>query len=392
MAPNNKPSSINSIKDHKLTKRRLLKALSSAGFGAASVNAITVDDVKAADSDQVTIAITCDGERKKRVSSDWYDHLVRARRVKNEIEENWLYSTDSGKDSYDDVFAVWLDAGTDSNNPHVKVTIDKNSSSKEETRGNVPERRDNVRIDVEEAPREHEQVCEPKCKQDTSEMPGGLSVSINGNGGSLGPQAWDNKDGTWTLTTAGHVAAQEGTCGDDLIGSNVEHCGEYIGYVKDIDHSLDMCIIEPAYDVEPIPEVWNPDDHSSRWGTITDTLSADGVDYWMGDNPNNNQRKVWKYGVGSCYSEGYVHARGTKEDPEVNNPCTPDPKTWNECVRWGTINSIWGGDSGSIAFGADPDSDDFFAVCQNSWRWYNYSAGPAGYAWRNKHGYSWRTF
>lgn len=392
MEPTDKPSSINRIKDHKLTKRRLIKALSSAGFGAASVSAITVDDVKASDSDQVTISLTCDGDRKKRVSSDWYDHLVRARRVKKKMEENWLHSGRGNKDSHNDVFGVWLDAGTGSNNPHVKVTIDKNSSTKDETRGNVPERRNDVSIDVEEAPREYESMCDPKCKQDTSNMPGGLSVSINGDGGTLAPQTWDNKEGTWTLTTAAHVPAQDGECGDDLLGSSAWHCGDYIGYVKDIDHSLDMCIIEPAYGVDPMPEVWNPDNHSERWGTITDTLSADGVDYWMGDNPNNSKRKVWKYGVGTCHSEGYIDARGTKEDPFVNNPCTPGSETWNECVRWGSFSDIGGGDSGSIAFGADPDSDDFFAVCQNSWRWFDYAAGPAGYAWRNKHGYSWRTF
>jgi len=385
MARVEKPSSINEINDHKLTKRRLLKTLSSAGFGAATVGAISVDDVKAADSDQVTIALTCDGERKMRVSSDWYDHLVRARRVKEKVEDGWLQSGNGNKDKHNDVFGVWLDAGTGSNNPHVIVSIDEDSSTKGETRGEVPERRDDVRIAVEEMSREFEAVCEPKCKSSTSEMPGGLEVCFDGGCGTLGPQAFDYNDYTWGLTTAAHVPAQDGMCGDDIIGENAYHCDDYIGQVKDIEHSHDMCIIEPSTD--PLPEVWNPDDHSERWEIITDSLSADGVDYWM-----ENDRRVWKYGKGSCYSDGEVKARGTKEDPFTNNPCTLGSETWDDCVRWGSVGDLVGGDSGSIAFGADPDSNDFYACCQNSWQWVNYAAGPAGYAWKNKHGYEWRTF
>lgn len=395
MPPIDKPSSINNIKDHKLTKRRLLSALSSAGFGTATVSSLTIDDVKAADSDQVTIALTCDGDRKERVSSDWYDHLVRARRVTQRMEKNWLGSGNSNRDTHNDVFGVWLNSGSGSNAPHVIITIDRNSSTKDETRGEVPERRNDVRIEVEERSREYESACDPKCKENLSEMPGGLEVCFDGVGcGTLGPQAWDYNDNTWNLTTAAHVPADDGHCGDDIIGDIAETaCGDYIGRVKYIDHTHDICIIDPYMD--PLPEVWNPEDHSERWGVITDSLSADGVDYWMGGE-DHDERKVWKYGAKTCHSEGYVDARGKKEDPEVGNPCTPDPNTWNDCVRWGSVTDLGAGDSGSIAFGADPYSNDFYAVCQNSWRWvdplHNYTAGPAGYAWKNKHGYEWRTF
>lgn len=379
------PSSINQVKDHRLTKRRLVKILSSAGFGAASVSALTVDDVKAADSDQVTIALTCDGERTKRVSSDWYDAVVRARRVKETVENNWLSSGNGERDTHNDVFGVWLDAGTGANAPHVIVTIDEDSSTKAETRGSVPERRNDVRIAVEEAPREYESMCDPKCKSDTSEMPGGLEVCFDHGCGTLGPQAYDYNDNSWVLTTAAHIPADGGYCGEDIINEVVKHCGESIGLVKDVDHKHDMCIIMPYFNTDTLPEVWNPSDHSERWGTITDSLSADGVDYWM-----SNDRKVWKYGKRSCKTQGEVKARGTKENPLVNDPCTPG--TWNDCVQWGHATDNQPGDSGSIAFGADPDSDDFYAICQNSWSWVNYATGPAGYAWKNHHGYEWRTF
>lgn len=383
-----KPSSLSKFKDSKLTRRKLLQAASAAGFGTATISTITVDDVKAADSDEVTISITCDGSRKVRVSSDWYDYLERTRRVKKKMENNWLSSGSNNgqKDKHNDVMAVWLNAGTGSQNPHLILTIDEDSDTKDETRGDIPEWKNNVRIAVEEAEREYKPACDPQCKSNLDTMPGGLSVSIQGTG-TLGPQAYDYNNNKYVLTTAAHVASKNNTfsedeCGDDLLGKTVDHCGDYIGYVDYIDHVHDVCIIEPT--PNPLPEIWNPSDHSDRYGTITDSLSKDGVDYWM-----NNGRKAFKYGIKTCYTWGYVHARGKKENPGEFGPCTD---TWEDCVRWGQYGDLGRGDSGSVAFGADPDSNDFFAICQNSWRWYDYTTGPAGYAWKNQHGYEWRTF
>jgi hypothetical protein len=379
----NKPSDVQKVKTHKLTKRRLMKILSAAGLCSASIKFVSTDDVKASDSDQVTISIDNSGERKKQVSADWYDQLVRARRVKNKMQNTWLDPNGNDKDKYDDVFGVWLDAGTGSNNPHVILTVDKNSDTKGETRGEIPEREEEVRIAVEEAAQDYEPACDDKCKNSTDAMPGGLEICINNGCGTLGPKMIDYDTNNYKLSTAAHVASTDNKCGSDLIGDPVYHCGDYyIGDVEYIDHDHDICVIDTKSSTEPLPEIWNPEDHSDRYGEIKNSLSAGGVDYWM-----ENDRKLWKYGVSSCYSWGRVSARGKREKAGDYSPCAG---AWEDCVRWGSINDLDAGDSGSVAFGADPDSNDFFACSQNSWRWWNYTAGPAAYAILDHHDYEWR--
>jgi hypothetical protein len=168
-----------------------MKALKSAGFSSAAVAHLTVDDVRAADSDQVPIAIDTEGETIVNVSADWYDQLQRTRNVVNEMSKNWLGNREgpnekSGgpKDKYNDALAVWL-AGSGGDNPHVRITIDKTSNSKDDTRGNIPGGKNDVRIDVEEAdPKKEELLCEPNQKSDTSSLPGGLRVTFSGPEGS----------------------------------------------------------------------------------------------------------------------------------------------------------------------------------------------------------------
>lgn len=369
-----KPSDVNKIKSTKLTKRRLLKALSTAGAGTATLQAMTVDDVKAADSDQVTITMTCGRDIKQRVPADWYDFLIRARKVKRRLTDNWL-STNShsgNKDGDNDVFGVWLDAGKGGSNPHVVVTIDENSNTKGETKGKIPERKNDVAVEVETAEREYETACDPECK-DVGDIPGGLEVSVEdvSGKGTLGPQAFDYSQNRFVGTTAAHVASvdntypEENECGNELIGRNVYHCNRKIGEVDYIDHKHDVCLIAGDY-VDWIPEIWNPANHSSRY-PITDTATKDGVDFWI-----NKDKQIQKLGRITCYTGGEIHARGTREDASTFSACADD---WYDCVRWGNADDIGAGDSGSVAFGYHTESDNFYAVCQNSWRWYDYSTG-----------------
>ena len=157
MSRYNKPSDIHKKNFRRLTKRRMLKILISAGISASTANAVTAEDVQDASSDQIPISLDSDGNSIVYVYSDWYDHLKRARDVKYDLEREWITGRNT-KDTEDDVYSVWLDAGKRGDNPHVILTIDKNSSSKNETRGRIPEYRDNVRIDIEEAERKYKYI------------------------------------------------------------------------------------------------------------------------------------------------------------------------------------------------------------------------------------------
>lgn len=383
-----KPSSIHSKKIGRFTRRRLMKALSTTGLASASIGALSVDDVRGAASDEVPIALDTEGNSTEYVDADWYDRLVRARKVRNAVDENWLSETASEgtREVRQAVIGVWLDAGSGTSEPHVIVSLDRDAAGLAEARGAIPERRNGVPIRLEETDREEELACSPQSKSDTSSMPGGLAVNFSGSDGSTQGTLTSRVIDDWgfhgdALMTAAHVPEQaEGECGSSLLGMTARHNGDKIGEVNYVDHEHDIAVIYESGGTTPLNEVWNPEDHSERY-TITGTMTMDAIDTWI-----DNDRLVWKYGVGECYSQGTIAARGKKEAAVYNEDCTSD---WYDTVRWGSYDSIGPGDSGSITFGKNHDGGGFLASNINSWRWWDYSAGPAGYAIRSDHGYYW---
>lgn len=79
---------LNSIKDHKLTRRRILEAATAAGMSTAAAMTLTPEDVKAADSDQVTVPFDVHGNSKFQIASDKLDWYYRARDATEHIRQN----------------------------------------------------------------------------------------------------------------------------------------------------------------------------------------------------------------------------------------------------------------------------------------------------------------
>ena len=82
------PSDVHRSKDTKLTRRRILRTLTAAGVTPVAASRITVDDVKAADDDQVPISLDVKGEIKKNVPADWYDKLIHTRDIRSKLSRN----------------------------------------------------------------------------------------------------------------------------------------------------------------------------------------------------------------------------------------------------------------------------------------------------------------
>ena len=407
-----KPSDIHRKRMGGMTRRRLLKTLTAFGFSASTAIVLTPGDVQAADSDQVPISIDHSNTSIVMVDADWYDRLQETRDNFDAMKRDWLPprgrrnsnegNKNSGKshgpkDMHNDVIGLYISAGKGNDNPHIIVSIDQESDTKDETRGNIPEQRGESRIEIEERDSEKELAlehsnCNDKEVSNPDKIPGGVRISFAGrdNVGTLTSRVVDGDfNYNYSLATAAHVLSRdENECGSDLVGTDAYHYGNYIGSVVAVDHQLDMVIVHNSSSTDqPIPEVWHPADHSERWEPIEDTLTDDGVDYWI-----NNDRQLFKYGQSSCYTNGKVHSRGNTERPYVNNECA---EFWYDCVRWGEYGSIEAGDSGSITFGAHPDRDTFLACNVNSWRdgsvsEREYSAGPAGFAWQDAHSYWWK--
>lgn len=418
---NDKPSDIHKKSSSKLTRRRLMKMSSALGFSGATALNLTPEDVKAADSDQVPIALGYSSDTKVMVDADWYDRLIIARRQLQKLSEGWLEGTNSRatRDEHDDVHSVWLDAGKGGKLPSLIMSVDKESPTKNETRGNIPEFSNGIEVEVEETPRRVQETthadedphplepcgphgCEHYPKSDKSELPGGLKVEFYGSEltttATLSPRTYytgTSPDLYYCFTTAAHAPAKaEDACGSDLIGLTANHDGIPIGDIVMVDHDYDIAVIfDDVINDRPQGKVVNPAAHSEQY-RIKDTLNEDGVDHFI-NNSDDDSVYVEKHGVGSCKSSGDVHSRGNTELQSFpfyeGDPCV---NTWTETVRWGDFCDLYPSDSGSIAFGPDPYGDDYFGVCQNSWRFPGilggYSGGPAGYALQNNFGVWWR--
>lgn len=375
-----------------MSRRRILKSLSAAGFGTFAATHLTVDDVRGAASDEVPIYLDTEGETVEYVSADWYDQVVHTRDVYDRMERRWTGRSE--RDPHNDVFGLWYTPGKGAQNPSIILSLDKDSPTKDETRGRIPEEKHGVEVQVEDAPREEELTAECDdqafcCPRTT--MPGGLRVTFDGPegrwSGTLGPRALDNSyNFNYSLTTAAHVVTGAYGCGADAIGAEALHNGTVIGTVEAITSPHDLAMIyDYDYPEKPKPEVWHPENHSPKY-TIHYTASKDGVDYFI-----NNTDLARKLGITTCTTEGEIHAHGKKEQSNYGiyngSDCT---SYWYDTVRWGSFTDLDEGDSGSVAFTYYPPNNENYAICSNSWRWFNYTAGPAGYALKNQNGYWWQ--
>ena len=362
-----KPSDIHGKKLNKMTRRRMLKLLSGAGMSAATLRSLSVDDVAAADSDQMTIPLDVEGKSKVRVSSDWYDRMVHARGVHRKVRDKWM--------NHDDVVGVWIHAGDKGGeNPNITVEIDQESESKDETKGEIPGRKDGVKVNVAEQKHSELVACDDYDDSNPGYwVPGGLEASaivvrndqVVENKGTLTPHTVDNDftyGGCWM--TAYHVVCRRLY---DRIACN----GAYIGDVVYVDRNKDIAIIRPVDNHEPLDQVTEASNQDGRQHEIQGTLGRDGVEYW-----DNNNRWLFKYGYGSCYSNGKVKGIGTTE-ATGGHPCLP-PQLDNQ-IQWGDYGDTVDGDSGGITFGADPNSDEYIAC--NMINGHNYGWDPISYSW-----------
>ena len=113
------PNELNNIKDHKLTRRRVMQAATAIGFSSPVAMNISVDDVKAADSDQVTVSFDVSGNTKYTVAADRMDWLQKTKSA-NEDLKNKYYQREG-------VLGVGMSGGKGEDNPHVVVSLDRDN-------------------------------------------------------------------------------------------------------------------------------------------------------------------------------------------------------------------------------------------------------------------------
>lgn len=391
-----KPSDVGKKRVHRYTKRRLLKTLAAAGFSIGTVANITTNDVEAAANDQVVISLDFAGKEKRYISSDWYDRLVHTRRVHQKMMDNWM--------DHRDVLAVDYHAGQKGENPGIEIILDHNSRSKEETRGEVPEEKEGVPIEVREGDYPERHACKGCDNYDFSaeldtHVPGSAMIEVWKDDspsfrGTLSPMIIDNS-GTYhgQFMTAAHNVCPRLV---DKVFTSHGSCNgtRRIGWVAETYPRNDFAIIatdDNTYALDEVAE--NTDFTNGKRFEMAGTLNQDGV-----DTVANNNTKVFKYGYGTCVSQGVIKAQGSQQSRGSPEDCVSD-SSWTQynVIKWGDDGDSNNGDSGAVVFTTPQGTRKYYGVLLNQGSsglfqdriGASYAFGVAGHHLRNKFGYHW---
>lgn len=381
------PKELNKIKDHKLTRRRVMETAKAIGFSTPVALAMTAEDVKASDSDQVTVSFDVSGDTKYTVSADRMDWLQRARRANKNIQKRFM--------NKDGVIAIGMSGGGGKDNPHVVVTLDRNNEKSDERRGELPEKENGVRVEIKEGSKDGRvNACNPDCWPESQEFPGGQQITGQGpqHGICTSSSEMFNDDLDWFgWTTAAHCF---NSCDSD--GVTVSHftddCveGYVIGEGGTFDTMRDIAFIEAKFHDQSYLNI-KPSDHSEGV-EILDTLTREGfgiIDEEYGDTP-----AIFQYGVGSCY-QNYSLKRWdenlTNPDYECNDMLY-DQMVVEHPEIGGTSNE---GDSGSLHFVEDPNNGgNYYAMGSHTGYFGTFDIehhGPQGFTIYNVYGRAWRS-
>lgn len=370
-----KPSDIHSGNNKKLTRRRVMKLATAAGFSATTAATLTADDIRAADSDQVTISFDTEGNIKNQVPADWYDWVQRAKEVRQKI-----YSRHWGKDG---IKSIGMSSGEGEDNPHIVVDLDQKNNKKEERRGEISEREDGIRIKIREKSNRFSADCDDQTAS-TSSLPGGVRSDRGGISCTNGPRfingSFKDYDFGWSI--AAHCLSD---CSD---GDFFDHDGVRFAEVVFVDFERDIAYLEPRNNAEPVSEIVYPEDHSQS-AHISGTVSEDGISQLLTENST-----IIIWGINGCETLGGINAYNQDRTIEdVAFICAN--YTLTDMLGIGTeFESPDGGDSGTVYFAQNPDGDKFFAVgshaaSTDSGIGGNYAVGGQGYSIRNEHNIWW---
>lgn len=391
-------------KNKVFTRRKLMQQATAAGISGLCATALTADDVRGADSDQVPISMDAGGTWIKYVPKDWFERVQNAKTAKNTLAEEFM--------AEDEVLEVVYSSGNHGGeNPHVIITLDEDSENKDQLRGEIPERENDTPVRIREGAFFHEDpcdICDTECDErilsNPDTLPGGYRVRFSGqNGdyvGTLTSLTKHNNYYNYGWSTSAHIvsSAFEG-CGADLIGKNAYHNDTYIGSVNYINHDTDFAFIAADGSVDPWESNLFDYDPDRSSFVVHDTLTDEGIDEHIA-NEGDYDYLVRKTGIASCQTNGFVKSRGRRTiDKTDRDPCK---NYYENQIGWGVAcedNGDGGdpgidcGDSGSLTWTTHPDDPYFYAVCINHrFTVSNRIAGTSGPKLRQQEGFWWEEY
>lgn len=379
-----KNNHIGSKDDYRLTKRKVLRYAIGLGMSPIAATHITIDDVKAADSDQVPISLDTEGNYKTNVPKDWYERLKNAEEAKHKLESKFI--------NREGIVAVGYDAGSKKGeNPIAKVYLEKNHPKKEKRRGEIPERKNGVKVDILEE-NKGSGDCDPGYYE-YEDVPGGIQITMmdKSSGGGyctstsrlMNGSRWNRGYG-WA--TNAHClpscppAEWDGTM--ELV-HKADGSSRPLGEVWFMDQYKDFVAIEAYDNVNPVSDVANPQyPYKSTRHHISGTASADG----LSDLQSDDDIDFLKRGRSTCTTKGNITSLNTSQ--YVYQNCTESKL--EDQVKWD--GEVQEGDSGSLVYSEQvpyADNQRFASHMHSGSPLYGNGYGPAGYAIRNDRNMWW---
>lgn len=376
------------LNPNRVTKRQVMKAAIAAGISPIAASRMTVSDVKAADSDQTTIPLDTEGRYKTQVPKDWFNHLQRAFKVKAEMKSRF-----SGKRG---IAGIGISAGEfGGDNPHVTVDLDKDSEEKHERRGEVPEERENVRIDTAETGKGAKALCDDGYS-DQSEVKGGIHVNMKDNSSGLGPNSsitsrlinGSNKSFGFGWATCAHCLPNCPPAdwdGDMVVDHNADGNTRWIGKVVFWDPIYDFAAIEAYDDENPVSRMADPRYPNNDYFDhhISATLSKSGLSTLEGRGHTFLMR-----GQESCELSGTIHR--VEKTQYMYDDCAGSGSSGarlEKQVEWS--GEAAEGDSGGLIYSEPVEDQGNQRFAASLLGWYDpasfygqTSGGGAGYAIR----------
>ena len=374
---------------HRLTRRRVMKAAMASGFSVLTASRLTVDDVKAADSDEVVIYYDTEGRDKTHVPKGWYDYIQRARDVNERMKKRF-----TDREGISDIGMRVGDTSED--NPYVFIGVDKNSSKKDERRGEVPEERDGIRIEVEErdpSARKAEAQCADEKYDQDDQIPGGLGLeeAVSGNDGSFTSRLFPDVnyyDAPPGWATAAHVLER---CDNAY---TIKHkpqsspeSGRIIGQAWFIDQSRDFVAIRQSSWVEPRSDFAKPSapNNSLLDYHVDATLSQDGLETLM-----SRDTEFIHHGARTCRTRAQISSSGERKFTPGTQFCNAYLKDQVEFGSGADDETNTGDSGGGVISEPIDDQGDkqYFSHLHSGSGEFN-AFGVGGWAIRKEHNMWW---
>ncbi|WP_049988746.1 hypothetical protein [Natrinema salifodinae] len=374
--------------DRGMDRREFLRTLVSGGYAVGMAQWLGVDDFLAAGNDEVPVvtALVRDDpddpwsvqERTRYVPAAWYAAVEKAFDVNDRL----------ARLAFTGYLGSAVVPGTyDSETATVSIGVSSDGHSVSEMVGELAE---GIEIDVEtfvdvetfidvEDIQDDPGNREPRLADVTPDgrVPSGVAVETPSSLATLGPALYHPDSQQRFFVTAGHAFAGEQEMSDGTLllpREGAEHAE--LGTVASYHPAEDIAAIEPNGPIEPASRIDAPErarvsGQLTRFG-LADLVARGEELEKVGALTGHTTGKIQGVDAVTCFTDDFCR-RGQ--------------------IRWGGEMDLTDGDSGSVSYHRDPESDDgdvLIAGFNNARTWWpgqSYVWGVGAYRLTETHGY-----